>query len=173
MYNNPYMNYQQGFNQQTMNERIDNQIAQLQQMKEQMKNQQQPSINQTFQLAPTHQSTMRYANSLDDVSKELVYADTPYFSRDMSVVWIKTGKNEIKTYELHEIVPQDEKDIKINFLMAQIEELKGMIKNDANVTNDDTEQNATNTSKHNESDGNESKENKSSSLQKVSRSKKE
>ena len=44
------MNYQQGFNQQSMNERIDNQIAQLQQMKEQMKNnQQQPAIKQTFQ----------------------------------------------------------------------------------------------------------------------------
>lgn len=36
MYNNPYMNYQQNFNQQSINERIDNQITQLQQMKEQM-----------------------------------------------------------------------------------------------------------------------------------------
>ena len=132
MYNNPYMNYPQGFNQQSMNDRIDNQIAQLQQMKEQMKNQQ-PAINQTFQLAPTHQSGIRYANSLDDVNKEIIYADTPFFSKDMSVVWIKTGKNEIKTYELKEIVPKDEKDIKIDFLMAQIEELKkGMIKNESN-----------------------------------------
>lgn len=135
MYNNPYMNYQQGFNQQSMNERIDNQIAQLQQMKEQMKNnQQQPAINQTFQLAPTHASGMRYANSLDDVNREMVYADTPFFSKDMSVVWIKTSKNEIKTYELKEIVPKDEKDIKIDFLMAQIEELKkGMKKDESNV----------------------------------------
>lgn len=134
MYNNPYMNYQQNFNQQSINERIDNQIAQLQQMKEQMKNQQPASINQTFQLAPQH-TGMRFANSLDDVSKEMVYADTPFFSKDMSVVWIKNNKNEIKTYELNEIVPQDEKDIKINFLMAQIEELKkGMKKDESNGT---------------------------------------
>lgn len=151
MYNNPYMNYQQGFNQQSMNERIDSQIAQLQQMKEQMKNnQQQPAINQTFQLAPTHQGGMRYANSLEDVNREMVYVDTPFFSKDMSIVWVKNNKNEIKTYELHEIVPKDEKDIKIDFLMAQIEELKkGMIKNESNgnvnepITNTDESKEST------------------------------
>ena len=76
---------------------------------------------------------MRYANSLEDVNREMVYVDTPFFSKDMSIVWVKNNKNEIKTYELHEIVPKDEKDIKIDFLMAQIEELKkGMIKNESN-----------------------------------------
>lgn len=134
MYQNPYMNNYTNYNQQSMNERIDNQIAQLQQMKEQMKNNQQPtSINQTFQLAPTHQGGMRYANSLDDVNREMVYVDTPFFSKDMSVVWVKNNKNEIKTYELNEIIPRDEKDIKIDFLMAQIEELKkGMNKDESN-----------------------------------------
>ena len=129
------MNNYTNYNQQSMNERIDNQIAQLQQMKEQMKNNQQPtSINQTFQLAPTHQGGMRYANSLDDVNREMVYVDTPFFSKDMSVVWVKNNKNEIKTYELNEIIPRDEKDIKIDFLMAQIEELKkGMNKDESNV----------------------------------------
>lgn len=130
MYNNPYM-LNQNYNQQSMNERIDNQIAQLQQMKEQMKHNTQPAINQTFQLAP-QQSGMKFANSLDDVNKEMVYVDTPFFSKDMSVVWIKNNKNEIKAYELNEIVPKDEKDIKIDFLLAQIEELKkGMRKNES------------------------------------------
>ena len=78
---------------------------------------------------------MRYANSLDDVNREMVYADTPFFSKDMSVVWIKNSKNEIKTYELNEIIPRDEKDIKIDFLMAQIEELKKGIKKDESNVN--------------------------------------
>ena len=130
------MNNYTNYNQQSMNERIDNQIAQLQQMKEQVKNnQQQPAINQTFQLAPTHQGGMRYANSLDDVNREMVYVDTPFFSKDMSVVWVKNNKNEIKTYELNEIIPRDEKDIKIDFLMAQIEELKKGIKKDESNVN--------------------------------------
>jgi len=173
MYQNPYMNYQQNFNSQSMNERIDNQIAQLQQMKEQMKNQQQPAINQTFQLAPTHQTGMRFANTIDDVGKEVVYADMPFFSKDMSVVWIKNNKGDIKTYELKEIVPMDSKDIQIQYLQSQIEELKGMIKNDANVTNDVSKQDTANTSTNDESNGNEFKESKSSSVPKISRSKKE
>ena len=173
MYQNPYMNYQQNFNSQSMNERIDNQIAQLQQMKEQMKNNTQPAINQTFQLAPTHQGGMRYANTIDEVGKEVVYVDMPFFSKDMSVVWIKNNKGDIKTYELKEIVPMDEKDMQIQYLQSQIEELKGMIKNDANVTNDVSKQDTANTSTNDESNGNEFKESKSSSVSKISRSKKE
>ena len=133
MFNNPYMN-NYPLNQQNMSERIDTQIAQLQQMKEQMKTQQQPAINQTFQLAPSHSTSMRYANSLDDVNKEIVYADTPFFSKDMSVVWVKNSKSEIKTYELNEIVPRNDKDIQIEYLQAQIEELKKeMRKNESNA----------------------------------------
>ena len=131
MFNNPYMmNYNPNIGQQNLNERIDNQIAQLQQMKEQVKNNsQQPAINQTFQLAPTNSHTMRYANTIDDVQRESVYFDTPFFSKDMSVVWVKGAKGDIKTYELNEIVKKDEKDIQIELLQAQINEMKGMIKN--------------------------------------------
>ena len=139
MYQNPYM---QSFNnnpygQQSLNERIDTQIAQLNQMKEQIKNQQPANINQTFQLAPTHQGGMRYLNTIDDVSKEIVYADTPFFSKDMSVVWIKNNKGDIKTYELKEIIPLDSKDMQIQYLQSQIEELKGMIKNESNANVND------------------------------------
>ena len=130
MYNNPYMtSYNSNFSQQSLSDRIDNQIAQLQQMKEQMKNQQPTSINQTFQLAPTHSNSIRYANSLDDVNKEIIYGDTPFFSKDMSVLWVKNAKGEIKTYELNEIVPKDNKDIQIEYLQAQIEELRKEMKN--------------------------------------------
>lgn len=174
MFNNPYMtNYQPNFTQQSLSDRIDGQIAQLQQMKEQMKNTQQPVINQTLQLAPTHQSSIKYANSLEEVNKEIIYADTPFFSKDMSVVWIKDTQGNVKTYELNEIVPLDEKDIKIQYLEAQIEELRGMIKNEprANNENDDTKQNATNTSTNDGSNGTTIEESESTSVQKVSRSK--
>ena len=129
MYGNPYMqNYSTPFGQQTLNERIDTQIAQLNQMKEQIKNQQPTNINQTFQLAP-NSHTMRYANTIDDVSKETVYFDTPFFSKDMSVLWVKGVNGNIKSYELKEIVKKDEKDIQIELLQAQINEMKGMIEN--------------------------------------------
>lgn len=135
MYNNPYM-LNQNYNQQSMNERIDNQIAQLQQMKEQMKHQQ-PAINQTFQLAPTNREVIRYANSMDEVERDMVVGDTPYFSKDMSVVWVKNTKGEIKTYELNEIIPKDNKDLQIEYLQAQIEELKKEMKKNEYHTNVD------------------------------------
>jgi len=132
MFNNPYvMNYNSGINQQGFNERIDNEIARLQQMKEQIQKpvQQPTNLTQNFQLAPTNSHTMRYANTIEDVSRESVYFDTPFFSKDMSVLWIKNAKGDIKTYELNEIVQKDEKDIQIEMLQAQINEMKGMIKN--------------------------------------------
>lgn len=117
-------------------DRINNQIAELEKMKSQIPQQpmQHPSINQTFQLAPNANYTMRFANTVDEVNKEIVTADTPFFSKDMSILWIKNNKNEIKTYELKEIIPLDSKDIKIQYLEAQIEELKkGMLNNESNA----------------------------------------
>lgn len=128
-----------GYNPQATAERIDASIAQLQQMKQQLPQAPTPTaINQTFQLAPTSASLIKYANSLDDVNKEIVIGETPFFSKDMSVLWIKDIKGNIKTYELNEIIEKDEKDLQIELLQAQIEELKkGMVVNEGNVTNDD------------------------------------
>ena len=110
-------------------DRINNQIAELEKMRTQMQQPVAPPTNltQNFQLAP-QRDVIKYANSMEEVQKDLVLGDTPYFSKDMSVVWIKNLKGEIKTYELNEIVPKDEKDLKIEYLQAQIEELKGKIK---------------------------------------------
>lgn len=138
MYGNYQRPYSNGINQQSMYEQIDNQINQLQQMREQIKNNTiQPAINQTFQLAPNNQNTIKYASSIADVNKESVINDTPFFSNDMSVVWIKNNKGEVKTYELNEIVPKDEKDLKIEYLQAQIEDLKKGMKKYESYSNVD------------------------------------
>ena len=133
MYNSPYLN---AYSPQANIDRINNQITELERLKAQIpqnSQSQQPAINQTFQLAPNANYTMRFANTVDEVNKEIVTADTPFFSKDMSILWIKNNKNEIKTYEMKEIVPLDSKDIKIQYLEAQIEELKGMIQNESNA----------------------------------------
>lgn len=126
MYNNPYY-----YNTQFNVEKIDKQISDLEKLKNQI--QQQPmqptNLTQNFQIAPNRES-IRYADSIEDVRKESVYGDTPFFSKDMSILWVKNVSNNIKAYELKEIVSKDEKDVKIEFLQAQIEELKkGMIEN--------------------------------------------
>lgn len=138
MFNNPYNAY----NQQANVDRINSQIAELEKLKQSLPQNPLPTnLTQNFQLAPTNQS-MKYANSLEDVKKEIVIGDTPYFSKDLSVVWIKTPKGEVKSYELNEIVEKDEKDLMIENLQLQINELTKSIKemNDnakSIITNDD------------------------------------
>lgn len=157
------------FNQQNMYEQIDGQINQLQQMKEQIKNQQ-PAINQTFQLAP--QGAMKYANTIDEVSREMVYSDTPFFSKDLSIVWIKNAKNDIKTYEMTEIIPKDDKDLQIEYLTTRLEELERKFNNEQLDTNVITAEDTTNTSRNNETTRESTEDEKPSSISRVSKSKK-
>lgn len=123
MFNNPYM-------QQQNLDRINDQIKQLENIRNQMQQPMQPTnLTQNFQLAP-NKETMRFASSIEDVQKETIYTATPFFSRDMSILWIKNESGDIKSYELKEIIKKDEKDLQIEFLKAQIEDLKkGMITN--------------------------------------------
>ena len=126
---NPY------FNQPTI-DRINAQINELEKMRNQMQQPIQPPTNltQNFQISPTNRDVIKYATSMEEVQRDMVIGETPYFSKDMTVVWVKNTKGEIKTYELTEIIPKDDKDIKIELLMAQIEELKkGMMKNESNA----------------------------------------
>ena len=141
MYNNPYQrNYMQSspVYEQNMYDQIDNQIKQLQQMKEQVKHNQQPAINRTIQLSTTSNNTIKYVDDINEVSKELVFGDTPFFSKDLSVMWLKNAKGDIKSYELNEIVLKDDKDIMIENLQMQINELKGMINNESNDNVDES-----------------------------------
>ena len=171
MYNSPYLN---AYSPQANIDRINNQITELENMKKQINQQpmQPTNLTQNFQLAPTNQSSMRFANSIEDVKKSVILGETPFFSNDMSVLWVKNNKGEIKSYELNEIIPKDEKDMQIELLMSQIQELKGMIQNErvnANVVESEI---PTNTTTNDESVGSTTKTSKSTSLSRVSTSKK-
>ena len=97
--NNPYI---QNYSQQSLNDKIDNEIARLQQMKNH--NITQPAINQTFQLAPQNNG-IKFVNGKKKKKKEFTIADK-------------------------EIKPKDEKDLIIEDLQKQINEMKGKIRNE-------------------------------------------
>ena len=169
MYNSPYIN---PYNTQANIDRLNEQINNLEKMKAQMQQPQPTNLTQNFQLAPTSRDVIRYATSIEEVQRDMVIGDTPYFSKDMSVVWIKNIKGEIKTYELMEIIPKDSKDFEIEYLKSQIEELKGMIKNDEYNSNVDAKQDTADTTEYDEPTGETIESTKSSSISKVSTSKK-
>ena len=120
-YNNQY--YAQDL--QNMRDRIDKQLQQLQQVQQYNQPQQVPNINQTFQLAPTqNNSGVKYAESLDDVKKELVFGDTLFVNKEYKRMWLKNARGETKEYELIQIVEQDPSALKIEELTANNEELR-------------------------------------------------
>lgn len=134
MYNNQFMN---PYNQQNNIDRINEQINNLERLRTQMQQPQPTNLTQNFQLAPTtNKEVIRYANSLEEVQRDIVIGETPYFSKDMSVVWIKNIKGEIKTYELNEIIPKDDRDLLIESLQMQVNELRKEIKNNAKSDNE-------------------------------------
>lgn len=192
MNNNPYMNpYINTYNQQPINYNqptntpqvsnydeylkfLEKEKERVEKSKEQYLNrfQQPTAINQTFQLAPNGNTGIKYVNSIDDVRKETIFSETPFFSKDLSVMWLKNTSGEIKAYELNEIVEKDEKDLQIEFLQSQLNDLKGMIEHEQSNSNVDTKQVSTNTSTNDETVGEPIKESKSTSIQRISASKK-
>ena len=174
MFNNPYM--PSVYNPQATVDKINAQINELERLKSQIpqnnQSQQVPSVTQNFQLAPQNHDVIKYASSMEEVQRDMVIGDTPYFSKDMSVVWIKNTKGEIKTYELNEIIPKDSKDLQIELLTTQIKELKGMIQNERLNANVDTTEISTDTTASDEPIGEPIKTSKSTSVSRISASKK-
>lgn len=119
MFGNPYNNQMYMQDLQQMRDRIDRQM--------QIANQNQPQttpITQNFQLAPNQNSNgIRYVNSIEDVKKELVFADTLFTNKEYTLLWLKNASGDVKAYELKEIIELDEKDRKIADLEAKIDML--------------------------------------------------
>lgn len=123
---NPYMiqgNYMTEL--QNMRDRIDNQINQMNQQQQNMAIPQPTNLTQNFQLANNPITNFKLVNDIDDVNKEIVIADTYFLTNDFNNLYIKNSKGDIRTFNLKEIIPKDDKDILIENLQKQIEELKG------------------------------------------------
>lgn len=135
MYNSPYFNT---YNPQASIDRINTQIAELEKMKQQLPqpNGAPTNLTQNFQIAP-NSTTMKYADSIEEVQRDIVVGDTPYFSKDMSVLWVKNTRGDVKSYELNEIIQKDEKDLQIEFLQAQIESMKKEMNKNESSSSDD------------------------------------
>lgn len=132
---NPYNNQMYMQDLQVLRDRIDKQ------MQMQMNNQtQQPTpITQNFQLAPNqNNNVIKYAESIDEVKKELVFADTLFVNKEFTLLWYKNASGEVKTYGLKEIIELDEKDRRIAELEAKINMLiKEKEENEQSVNKND------------------------------------
>jgi hypothetical protein len=79
-------------------------------------------ITQNFQLSPI--SNFKIIGTREDVDKEMVLNDTYFLGKDLKDFWIKNSRGDVRSFELNEIIPKDEKDILIEKLQKQIEEMR-------------------------------------------------
>lgn len=79
-------------------------------------------ITQNFQLSPI--SNFKIIASREDVDKEMVLNDTYFLGKDLKDFWIKNSRGDVRSFELSEIIPKDEKDLLIEKLQKQIEEMR-------------------------------------------------
>lgn len=137
LYNyNPYQELK------NMRDGIDKTLQQHQQMQNQFPNQmfpqQQPQINQNFQLAPMQNNSeleAKYVNNIDDVKNTFVAKEGIFLNRDMTTLWVKNISGDIKSYSLQEIIEIDPKDAEINSLKQEIANMKNLLQQQVAIPN--------------------------------------
>ena len=108
-----------------------NKINELEKQRIQAQYSQPTILNQTIQTGPTS-SGIRYAESIDDVNREMVFVDTLFVNKDFTNMWYKTPQGVVRPFLLEEVIPKDEKDLRIEKKEKQVKELLEMRNENAN-----------------------------------------
>lgn len=108
-----------------------NKINELEKQRIQAQYSQPTILNQTIQAGPGA-GGIRYAESIDDVNREMIFMDTLFVNKDFTNMWYKTPQGKVRPFLLEEIVPKDEKDLRIESLEKQVKELLEKRNEDAN-----------------------------------------
>jgi len=152
---NPYNQLNQGYNSyaqnnylnelQQMRDKIDKQIQQSQQAQQQPQSvipASQP-ITQNFQLAPQQNNNSelesRYAENIDEVKNTFVMKTAIFATKDFGTIWLKDVSGNIRTFKTEEIFEIDEKDIQIQNLQRELEEMKSLMAQSIQSAKTDTE----------------------------------
>lgn len=108
-----------------------NKINELEKQRIQAQYAQPTILNQTIQAGP-QSSGIRYAESIDDVNREMIFVDTLFVNKDFTNMWYKTPQGKVRPFLLEEIIPKDEKDLRIESLEKKVKELLEMRNENAN-----------------------------------------
>ena len=66
----------------------------------------------------------------------MIFVDTLFVNKAFTNMWYKTPTGNVKTYLLEEFIPKDEKDLQIDALKKELEDLKKEIRNEPNKSRD-------------------------------------
>lgn len=92
--------------------------------------QQQPQIQQTFQLAPNQNNNAidgAMAQNEEEVKRFLVLKPTLFVNNDFSTLWIKDVNGSIRTFKTEEIIQVDESVEEITKLKKELADVKALL----------------------------------------------
>lgn len=140
-YNNNYNNQFYIQDLQAMKDRIDKTMQQYQQNQAQNQQPVQPQIHQSFQLAPQgnfSEIQAKYVSDIEDVKNTFIMNVGLFVNKEMNTLWLKNINGDIRIFALNEIIEQDPKDIEINNLKQELENMKLLINNKVKEEKEDT-----------------------------------
>ena len=117
---------------QNMKDRIDKNMQNYQQFQNQFTQQpQQAPITQNFQLAPQNinpnELQSAYANNIEEVKNIFMIKNGIFVNKDLTSAWLKDTEGKIKTFSLIEVIDKDEKDLEIENLKNEINQMKTLL----------------------------------------------
>lgn len=114
-----------------MRERLDKTIKNYEQNPNPYMQPQQAPITQNFQIAPQNNNPndlqSSYVNNIDEVKNIFMTKNGIFVNKDFTSLWFKDTEGKIRTFALTEVVEKDEKDIEIDNLKKQVEDMKVLI----------------------------------------------
>ena len=134
-YNSPYnptynpmarQNYEQ--NLKNIIEQASGQLQQLQQM--QVPQPVPTNLTQNFQIAPQSnpgELQSAYVNNVDEVRNIFMTKNGVFVNKELNTLWFKNTEGKIRTFSMIEIIEKDEKDIEIEDLRKQIDEMRTLL----------------------------------------------
>lgn len=118
---------------QSMKDRIDKNMQNYQQVQNQfMQPQQMPaSLTQNFQLAPQNvnpnELQSAYVNNIDEVKNIFMTKNGIFINKDLTSAWFKDTEGKVRAFSLIEVIEKDEKDIEIENLKNEINQMRSLL----------------------------------------------
>lgn len=119
----PYMN------QSVYEQNLENIIQQANGQLQQLRNRPTPTnLTQNFQITPQNSTPNElqsaYVSGVEEVKNIFMTKNGIFVDKGLTSLWFKNTEGNIRTFTLQEVVQKDEKDLEIEELKKQLENLK-------------------------------------------------
>lgn len=89
------------------------------------------NLTQNFQITPqnTNPNELQsaYVNNAEEVKNTFMTKNGVFVDKNLTTLWFKNTEGKVRTFTLAEVIEKDEKDVEIESLKKQLQEMKALI----------------------------------------------